>query len=75
MLICFAPNQNKQKFMEKQEVWRGHKFLITNNISRFLLSLWKFQQFERFHSTLMLKEFHEANVRTVSKKVVHLTKG
>ena len=48
MVIHFAPNKNNQKVIE-QAVWRG-----TTTMSRFLLSIWKLQQFARFNSTLIL---------------------
>ena len=50
MVIRFAPNKNNtQKVVEEQAVWRA-----LTAMSRFLLSIWKFQQFARFNSTLML---------------------
>jgi len=50
MVIRFAPNRNNnQKVVEEQAVWRG-----TTAMSRFLLSIWKFQQFAQFSGTLML---------------------
>jgi len=54
MVIRSAPNKNNQKVVEQQAVWRGHKLFNNNQMSRFLLSYWKFQQFKRFNSTLML---------------------
>jgi len=50
MVIRFAPNKNNnQKVVEEQAVWRG-----TNCYVKISLSIWKFQQFARFNSTLML---------------------
>jgi len=44
-------------------------FLITTNMSTFLLSLWKFQQFAQFNSNVI--KFHEVKLRPASKKVAH----
>jgi len=55
IVIRFAPNKNNQKVEEDQAGLKWPQtFLITTNMSRFLLSLRKFQQFARFNSTLML---------------------
>jgi len=42
---------------------------MTTNMSRFLLSLGKLQQFARFNSNVI--KFHEVKIRPVSKKVAH----
>jgi len=47
--VRFAPNKNNQKVVEEIAIWRG-----TNCCVKISLINWKFQQFARFTSTLML---------------------
>jgi len=49
MVIRFARNKTNQKVVEEQ----GFDEALAS-ASRFLLSIWKFQQFARFSSTLVL---------------------
>jgi len=53
MVIRFAPNKKNQKVVEEQAVWRGTICCVKISLESFC-KIWKFLQFARFNSTLML---------------------
>jgi len=57
IVIRFAPNKNNnQKVVKNKRFYKA-----PTAMSRFLLSVWKFQQFAQVKSTLILQSFMRAN--------------